>query len=357
MKKQIISIMTAGIICMISAMPCNVLAVEDENLSVYAREIWEIVNEERTKEGLAPLEFSPELNEVANVRAGELLEICSHTRPDGTSYSTALDEKNITSSPKGENITMFMNKGDDIAGIAMNNWMNSEGHRKNILNENYSGIGVGVAYQDGGYYLVQIFGGDFVQWDLSGGTLIIKGGSGIMPTGTRADRPWHSETENVTEVILADNITKISEWAFAHCSNLPEITIPANVAEVENYAFYECNSLEEITFLNPECIIGENTLTIPDNTVICGYDGSSAQKYAETNGYTFKNLGEVPYEPAKIQGDANYDGKFNIADLVMVRNWLFGSDDLKNWKNVDLNHDNIIDIFDFTIMKNMLVNQ
>lgn len=332
MKKQLISAVT-GIICIVSAMPCSALAVE-EDLSVYAREVWEIANEERAKEGLEPLAFSPELNAVADVRAEELLKLYSHTRPDGSKCATALDEKNLTYGWRGENITSFMNMGSDISGIAMNNWMNSDGHRKNILSENFKGIGVGVSYQDGYYYLVQVFCGDFVHWDLSGETLTIDGGSGVMPNYAPEYRPWQNETENIKEIILADNIT-----------------------ETGSYAFYDCDSLEEITFLNPECTINGNNSAIPRNAVICGYDDSTAQEYADKKGYVFRSLGEIPPEPEEVAGDVNNDGKFNIADLVMVRSWLFGSDDLGNWEAVDFNQDNVIDIFDFTIMKKMLISE
>lgn len=356
MKKQILSAVT-GIICMISAMPCSALAVE-EDLSVYAREVWEIVNEERAKEGREPLVFSPELNEVAEVRAEELKKLYSHTRPDGSKCDTALTERNITYYYRGENITRFANMGSDISGIAMNGWMNSDGHRKNILKEEYKNIGVGVSYQDGYYYLVQVFCGDFIHWDLSGGTLTIDGGSGVMPSYAPENRPWHEEAENITEILLDDSITEVGMWAFSECSNLKEVTIPENVSAVGNYAFYNCESLEEITFLNPECVIGEkSSLTIPEKAVICGYDDSTAEAYAGKNGYTFRSLGEVPPKPEKIAGDVNGDGKFSISDLVMVRNWLFGEDELENWEDIDFNQDNIIDIFDFTIMKQMLVRQ
>lgn len=356
MKKQLISAMTA-VICMVSAIPCNVSAEEEEDLSVYAEQVWEIVNEERAKEGLEPLVFSPELNEVADVRAEELKKLYSHTRPDGSDCSTALTERNITFDWRGENITAFSNMGSDIAGIAMDGWMHSDGHRRNILKEEYNNIGVGVSYQDGYYYLVQVFCGNFVDWDLSGGVLTIKDGSGVMPIGTRKDRPWHEETENITEVLISDNITCVNEWAFAECTNLKEVTIPADVTEVCNYAFYECNALEEIIFLNPDCIIGESNLTIPENTTICGYDDSTAQEYAAEKGYTFRSLGEVPPEPEEVAGDANNDGKFSVADLVTLYNWLSGSGELENWTAADLNNDSKIDIFDLTMMRQMFVNQ
>lgn len=356
MKKQLISAVT-GIVCMISAMPCSVSAVEDVNLSGYAREVWELVNDERAKEGLEPLVFSAKLNEVADVRAEELLELYSHTRPDGTSCGMALDEKNITYNQRGENIIRFKNMGSDISGIAMDGWMHSDGHRANILKEEYKNIGVGVSYQDGYYYLVQVFCGDFVQWDLSNGILNIYGGSGVMPSYSPQYRPWHNETENIREINLADNITEVGRWAFSGCSNIKEVVIPESVNMLCSYAFKGCDSLEKVTFLNPECVIDENPPAIPRYIEICGYDGSKAQEYAEKYGCTFGSMGEVPPKPQEVMGDTNDDGKFNVADLVMVRNWLFGSDDLTKWQNADLNQDSVIDVFDFTVMKNMLINQ
>lgn len=53
-----------------------------------------------------------------------------------------------------------------------------------------------------------------------------------------------------------------------------------------------------------------------------------------------------------LTGDVNDDGEFDIADLVIMINWLIGNGNLPNWKAGDLNNDNRIDVFDYCLMKN-----
>ena len=60
---------------------------------------------------------------------------------------------------------------------------------------------------------------------------------------------------------------------------------------------------------------------------------------------------------SEVRGDVNADGAFNIADAVLLQNWLLTVPDakLKNWKAGDLYDDNRLDVFDLTLMKRMLV--
>lgn len=64
-------------------------------------------------------------------------------------------------------------------------------------------------------------------------------------------------------------------------------------------------------------------------------------------------------EPAAetVRGDVNADGKFNIADAVMMQKWILGSGELTDWKAGDLIADKRIDVFDFIIMKQMLTDE
>ena len=103
---------------------------------------------EREKRGLSALRVDSELTRAACVRAAEIVEKFSHTRPDGSRWSTVSD------STYGENIAM----GQRTADKGMAAWMTSEGHRANILRSSYGSIGV-CAYIDGGVtYWVQLFG-------------------------------------------------------------------------------------------------------------------------------------------------------------------------------------------------------
>ena len=81
----------------------------------------------------------------------ELQELFDHTRPDGSSCFTALDEAGVRYWTAGENIAA----GAATPESVMNMWMNSEGHRANILNESFDAIGVGRM----GNYWVQMFVG------------------------------------------------------------------------------------------------------------------------------------------------------------------------------------------------------
>lgn len=120
----------------------------------YAEQVVKLVNEERAKAGLPALNVMTDLTAAANVRAIEIKQSFSHTRPDGSSFSTAIREQGVSFRGSGENIAW----GQKTPQQVMNGWMNSEGHRANILSKNFKNIGVGY-YQDekGVNYWVQLF--------------------------------------------------------------------------------------------------------------------------------------------------------------------------------------------------------
>lgn len=120
----------------------------------YANEVLTLVNEQRSQAGLGALSWDSNLASAANVRAKEIVSSFSHTRPDGSACFTAVvnDGSYMT---LGENIAY----GYTGASSVMNGWMNSEGHRANILNGSFTKLGVSCYYENGTYYWVQIFGG------------------------------------------------------------------------------------------------------------------------------------------------------------------------------------------------------
>ena len=119
-------------------------------------EVVRLVNIERRKRGLAPLSISNRLSEAAAIRANEIVQKFSHTRPDGSSYHTVIKNVGYMHPYVGENIAAGRKSPEEV----MNAWMNSNGHRAAILNPNYTEIGVGVNYEDGYYGIswVQLFG-------------------------------------------------------------------------------------------------------------------------------------------------------------------------------------------------------
>lgn len=120
----------------------------------YIRQVIELVNEERAKAGLSPVTEASDVAAAASVRAREIPSNFSHSRPDGTYYNTALDASGVKYRGSGENIAY----GQRTAAEVMNGWMNSQGHRANILNGSYKNIGVGY-YENGSgvKYWVQLF--------------------------------------------------------------------------------------------------------------------------------------------------------------------------------------------------------
>ena len=122
-----------------------------------ADRVIELVNQERTSRGLQPLLKHDGLMVAAAARAKELSQRYSHTRPDGSECFTILWHLGIDYGYAGENIAM----GQRTPEIVMNDWMNSSGHRANILSENFDYIGVGYTMVDGYPYWVQLFTGDF----------------------------------------------------------------------------------------------------------------------------------------------------------------------------------------------------
>lgn len=120
----------------------------------YVLRVVELVNEERAKAGLKPVTLQKNISAAAQVRAQETEVSFSHTRPDGTKFTTALAQAGVTYRGAGENIAWGQRTPEQV----MNGWMNSAGHRANILNEKFTSIGVGY-YQNaaGTNYWTQLF--------------------------------------------------------------------------------------------------------------------------------------------------------------------------------------------------------
>jgi len=124
-------------------------------ISRYPQKVLELVNQERAKAGARPLRMADDLCDAANVRARELAVLYSHTRPDGRMWVTAIDTKNRVC---GENAAAGQATPENV----MKSWMESPGHRKNILRSEYRELGVGyyASAQGGmGRYWIQIFRG------------------------------------------------------------------------------------------------------------------------------------------------------------------------------------------------------
>ena len=177
--------------------------------------IWDIlriVNKEREDRNLSPLTLAQGLMDGSSIRAKESEEYFSHTRPDGTSCFTALKK---SYSYTGENLAA----GNDTPQKTMNQWMNSEGHRANILTDGFKKLGVGYYYDSNSYYKyywVQMFAGSLNDVEtISTGKILetemILEGASIANNTAKDAEPITNDKSDVTISGSADNDSITSE--------------------------------------------------------------------------------------------------------------------------------------------------
>lgn len=119
----------------------------------YAKEVLKLTNQERTKAGLSILHTNSPLRSAADQRSVEIVSLFEHIRPNGKSIYSVLDEHLIRYKTAGENIAYGQATPEDV----VDGWMNSPGHRENILNNTFNKMGVGVYQHDGVIYWTQLF--------------------------------------------------------------------------------------------------------------------------------------------------------------------------------------------------------
>ena len=121
---------------------------------VYGLRITELVNEHRVAAGLSPVTYSAKISKAAQVRAVEIEKSFSHTRPDGRYFSTVFAEHGISYRYSGENIAWGQRSPEEVVTA----WMNSAGHRANIMNAKFKELGVGYRQNARGVnYFTQLF--------------------------------------------------------------------------------------------------------------------------------------------------------------------------------------------------------
>lgn len=170
------------------------------------------------------------------------------------------------------------------------------------------------------------------------------------------------------DVVIPDTIRYIGSEAFRECHSLKEITIPQSVDSISGGAFTYCSGLEKITILNPKCSIGmydaEGSKTIFSSVAIHGYDDSTAEMFAQSNGNTFVSLGKAPI----LLGDVDGDSEVSVMDATMIQMHMAmldpdkdkatfdeaTADDAKKGEEIDINvsgdadRDGVLSIMDAT---------
>lgn len=133
--------------------PGQKINVPDKEGQAYEEEVVRLVNVERANAGLPALKSDWELARVAEHKSQDMHDkkYFSHTSPTYGSPFTMMKNYGIQYKAAGENIAQGQRTPEEV----VNAWMNSSGHRANILNKNYTHIGVG--YVEDGHYWTQMF--------------------------------------------------------------------------------------------------------------------------------------------------------------------------------------------------------
>lgn len=124
-------------------------------VSAYEQQVVNLTNQERAKQGLPALKLDTELSKVAKEKSLDMKNngYFSHTSPNYGSPFDMMKQFGISYRAAGENIAMGQRSPEEV----VNAWMNSEGHRKNILSSSFTHIGVGHV-ADGNYWTQMFIG-------------------------------------------------------------------------------------------------------------------------------------------------------------------------------------------------------
>lgn len=173
---------------------------------------------------------------------------------------------------------------------------------------------------------------------------------------------------------IGENVTRLGANAFENCSELEALELSKGTKIIGQAAFLN-TEIKSITLLPTVKIIGayprktgreftsgiesqparrpltdDPVCAFDSDCIIYGYRGTEAERYAKE-----WNLEFIVLEAES--GDVNFDGEFNISDVVTLQRWLVGKSntELTYWKSADLCEDDRLDVFDLCMMKRMLI--
>lgn len=173
----------------------------------------------------------------------------------------------------------------------------------------------------------------------------------------------------VRRVLLPESLKTIDDMAFLRCEELETLTIPSQVETIGEWAFCTCSSLTDVTILSRDVQLDDSALgytgydgfeldaplTPIEGMTIRGYADSTAEQYAEENGFTF-----IPLDAPGIVlcGDVDLDGTVSILDAVLLSKVASGSVTLNEdaMKNADCDADGTLSGNDAVVLLRFLVH-
>ena len=136
----------------------DVYDISNHSVGSLEREILAELNARRAAEGISPLSLDSQLSALAAIRSYECTKSFSHTRPDGRDCFSVLDDYGYSGwTTVGENL-LYCSSTYSVSEI-VDAWMNSQGHRANILSSDFTLAGIGVYTSGGLIYVANFFAG------------------------------------------------------------------------------------------------------------------------------------------------------------------------------------------------------
>lgn len=151
-KSSIIGLLSIATVASSFVIPAQEASANGCRISSFANQVFQLTNTERSRFGLRPLRFSCRLYEAAKIHTIDMARNrrMSHTGSDGSRLGDRVNRVGYPYSRVGENVAY----GQRTPEAVVRSWMNSQGHRQNILNPNFTEIGVAHSHQ----YWTQVFG-------------------------------------------------------------------------------------------------------------------------------------------------------------------------------------------------------
>ena len=305
----------------------STVTVDGTNNYNLAQDVVDLVNQEREKLGLSPLKLDLELCNAAMERAAETSIFWSHTRTDMTGSLT------ISSKADGENIGV----GPASATIIMNSWMNSAGHKRQIVNEEYKTIGVGVFQTNGATYWVQTFSRDDI-------------GEEVTKTGK----------EEVTKKIPVANGWGLFDLTISGIEENNTIKVGESMKPSSIKILNQASTLRYYTKIHPEDLIwqtsNDNVFTVDNQGNITG-QGEGVATLTVSIG-TFSETYTITVEGG-LNGDINQDGIVNVNDVNYGMRGIVGKVTLTDLEEQigDVNEDGIFNVNDINMIMRFIVGK
>ena len=306
-----------------------------------AHGVFELVNKERAKAGLPALTEDNNLSDFAMKRAAECAVTFSHNRPNGESCFSALLSREYRINC-GENIAYSFSGSSSTPEEIMGKWMNSEGHRANILGENFISVGIGCFEINGYVYWTQFFSG----WTFN---------------------------KVLTEYPVAKNATYKVETNMGILRLLADTKGNTGYLQVGKSAQFDLCHYNTITGgkvpLDPGAYgvsTSSNCVTVNGNTVTAKSAGNAIIEYYITKtdstekaaGVSVKLRVGKEEKPTRNIGDIDGDGKVNVQDSLILKRIIVGNAAVNKYREYgDVNGDGKVNASDSLLLRKIIVGK